>query len=43
MSVAEEIEVSEIGDGFGGAGRSDFIGSHEPPECLSHLDVYEVR
>ena len=43
MSVAVEIEVSEIGDGFGSSGCSDFIGSDEPPECLSHLDVYEVR
>jgi len=43
MSVAVEIEVSEIGDGLGSAGRSDVMGSHEAPECLSYLDVYEVR
>ena len=43
MSVPEEVEVSEIGDGFSSAGRSDFLGAHKPSECLSHLDVYEVR
>lgn len=43
MRVAVEIEVGEIGDGFSRSGRSDVIGSDEPPERLSHLDVDEVR
>jgi hypothetical protein len=42
MIMAMEIEVGEIGESFGSSGRSDFIESDKPPECLSHLDIYEV-
>jgi hypothetical protein len=42
MGVAMEIEVDEICDRFGGAGRADLTGAHQPPEALRHLDVRQM-
>ena len=42
MRVAMEIEVDEIRDGFGGAGRGYLTRPHEPPEALRHLDVHQM-
>jgi hypothetical protein len=42
MGVTVEIEVQEVPDGFGCAGRADLTGPNEPPEALRHLDVHQV-